>query len=36
MFKRVIILFINLFLLSSFAYAEENYTLSGEVNFQYN
>ena len=35
MFKRLITLFINLFLLSSFAYAEENYTLSGEVTFQY-
>jgi uncharacterized protein (DUF2141 family) len=35
MFKRLITLFINLFLLSSFAYAEENYTISGDVTFQY-
>ena len=35
MFKRSITLFINVFLLLSFAYAEENYTISGDVSFQY-
>jgi uncharacterized protein (DUF2141 family) len=34
MFKKLITLFINLFLISNFAYAEENYTISGDVTFQ--
>ena len=34
MFKRLITLFVNLSLLLSFAYAEENYTISGDVTFQ--
>jgi hypothetical protein len=35
MFKKVVSLFIGLCLLCSFAFAEENYTLSGEVTFSF-
>ena len=35
MFKRLIPLFTSLCLLLSVAYAGENYTLSGDVTFQY-
>ena len=34
MFKGLIALFINLFLVLGFAYAEDNYTISGDVTFQ--
>jgi uncharacterized protein (DUF2141 family) len=35
MFKKLILFLVTLLVVSAFAYAEEKYTISGEVTFQY-